>query len=384
MTAAEGTVRGGLWRRLGDIDYQHAIYRLARFNPAVSAHEFRTRMRGYRVFWILFAYTAIACAAFFITLWTVAWAAQFNQGGPGLHQTNLGRLVLSVVSYTQLTLILLIVPAYAAGAITMEREKRTLEMLRATLLSPSDVVTGKLVVVLALGLTLLLTTLPVAAWCLLLGGVAPVEIVYAYTYLFAVCLFVATLGLALSTVLGRSIGAVVVTYGLLIVIMIAFPIVVAIVEGIAQHSPTSLRFSGTGAALTLACLGALGAYLLFLALRWLWQRLLGARAAGVCAVVTMGVPILLFLYVLLPRGPFFTPLSHASLFWLLITQPYIALSGVLDGMAAQLVSGAAFRGRFGGVSGLQFYLWLVSTGLATLSAAGLWALSIRTFRLRAR
>jgi ABC-type transport system involved in multi-copper enzyme maturation permease subunit len=368
------------WSRLLQVDYQGLCYRVARFNPAVSAHEFRTRMRGYRVFWTLFAYTLIACAAFFITLWFVAWQAQLNTGAPGLRQHDLGRLVLSAISHTQLTLILLILPAYSAGAVTMEREKRTLEMLRATLLSASDVITGKLIVVLALGLTLLLTSLPVAAWCLLLGGVAPFEILLVYSYLFALCLFVATLGLCFSTLLGRSIAAVVGTYGVLIGVLIAFPIILSIIEAVVMRNPVGAHFGDTGALITIGVLGALGVWLGFLAVRWLWGRLLGGRLAKVGLVLAVLVPLGLLCYA---GNLSWHLLSRTSMLWLLVTEPYFALSAVMDGLAAQSIAGSIFRGRTG-VSGLQGYLWMASTGGATLFAAGLWALSIRTFRLRAK
>ncbi|MBN1459173.1 MAG: ABC transporter permease [Armatimonadetes bacterium] len=192
---------------------EEGLYRAFRFNPCVARHELRLHMRGWRPFIVLLAYASIASAAVLLTFLPALLEESYGSYGE-----ELGRVALTVLSFTQLTLILLLLPAYAAAAIAMEREKRTLDMLRATLVTPADVVTGKLLVVFAFGVVLLLTSLPVAAWCLLLGGVSPKEILYTYSYLLAAGALVSALGLAFSARVARPMGAVVSTYGALILL----------------------------------------------------------------------------------------------------------------------------------------------------------------------
>jgi hypothetical protein len=202
------------------------LYRVFRFNPCVAVHELRLRMRGWRPFIVLLAYAGIACAA--AALAWIPLALEQHRFGP--RAIEIGRITFAVLAHTQLTLILLIVPAYAAGAVTMEREKRTLEMLRASLVTPSDIVSGKLLVILAFGLVLLITSVPVASWCVLLGGVAPEEVFYVYTFLFAVAFFAAALGMLYSARMRRSMGAIVAAYGTLIatgVLSMLIPLILA-------------------------------------------------------------------------------------------------------------------------------------------------------------
>ena len=116
---------------------ESGLYRLFRLNPCIAINELRMRMRGVRPFLVLCLYAGIASAAVLIALAAMTYERRVVYG-PYAHQA--GRTTFTVLAHTQLTLILLILPAYGAGAITMEREKRTLEMLRAALVSAGDVV----------------------------------------------------------------------------------------------------------------------------------------------------------------------------------------------------------------------------------------------------
>lgn len=85
-----------------------------------------------------------------------------------------------VVTSTLITLIALVAPALTANAITLERERRTLDLLVATPLTARELLTGKLVGSMALVLLLLALTLPISAISLLLGGTTLAEMVETY------------------------------------------------------------------------------------------------------------------------------------------------------------------------------------------------------------
>ncbi len=85
-----------------------------------------------------------------------------------------------VIILTLSTLIALIVPALTANAITLERERRTLDLLVATPLTARELLTGKLVGSMALVLLLLALTLPISAISLLLGGTTLAEMMETY------------------------------------------------------------------------------------------------------------------------------------------------------------------------------------------------------------
>lgn len=358
------------------VDLEAGCYRLLKLNPCVAMHELRLRMRGTRVYWVLFAYAGIAAVTFLIALWATAWQSNLT-GGPGLREQNLGRIVLTVLAYTQLVLVLLILPAYAAGAITMEREKRTMEMLRATLLTPSDVVTGKLSVVLSLGVLLLLSSLPIGAWSLLLGGVAPEEVAMIYSYLLAVAVFAAALGMVFSALLGRSLGAVVAVYGLLLGLLIV-PSVVLTIVSVGHSAPPSLG-AGWGAVWVFS-LGLVCAWLVFLGLRWLGWRILGRRLRRLVTPLAALVALIPLCFLLWPGGSVLTQAAKLKAGWLIMVEPYMTLAGLIWGGDLTTVF-IGYSSSAGPVSA-QFLVWLVGTALSLLGAAGCWATAVRVYRVR--
>ena len=317
------------------------LHRILGFNPCVAVHELRMRMRGARPFIVVFFYALIAAAAMIITLAVVGWERRAMYGLMA-DESSMGRTALTVLAYTQLTLILLILPAYAAGAITMEREKRTLEMLRATLLSPWDVVTGKLLVVVAFGGILLLTSLPVAAWCMLLGGVSPEEVFYVFTYLFVVAGWVSALGLLLSSLLRRSIGAIVGTYGTLIALGLGSYIMLVIFMMVLVRSGGGPPPFGDGGAIAIVGTYALVVgWLLFVALRWLWRSSSrwGRPGIPVAAIATIAMLLAFAVGAIVA----YEGVRGASVTWLVTVNPYAGLSGVLDETAGGMLI-AGFSG----------------------------------------
>ena len=94
-----------------------ALHKALAFNPAVTVHELRMRMRGFRPFGALLATTLLASAAVLVTY---HWYDTFSYGGD---LTNVGRYCFYALSYTLLAVITIGMPAYAAGALTMRRRK---------------------------------------------------------------------------------------------------------------------------------------------------------------------------------------------------------------------------------------------------------------------
>ncbi len=359
------------------LDVEATSYRLLRLNPCVAVHELRLRMRGPRAFWVLFFCAAVAAGAFLLTLW--AEAIEPGSRGVDWYQSGLGRTVLTVIAYTQLVLLLLILPAYSAGAVTMEREKRTLDMLRATLLTPGDVVSGKLLVVLALGFILLLTSLPIAAWSLFLGGVAPEEILYLYTYLAVVGCFAAALGLLFSSLLGRSVGAVVASYGtLLALLLLPLLLTVILFSGSHPSNPGRVPLGHLWGALLLALVALACSWLVFLAARWAWRRLFGDRYPTLSYPLPALAAVALLVFALAPGSLALTAASKLPVGWFVAVDPFVVPAGILEGsqMMTDLV-GPGLKGL-----DLQVLFWGVCIVLGLLAAAFCWALSVRVFRVR--
>jgi ABC-type transport system involved in multi-copper enzyme maturation permease subunit len=212
---------------------ESGLQRHLHFNPCVLGHELRMRMRGGRLFRAYLFFTLLSMAPVLIGFALMA-ADRGSSSAPAAPEAR-GEVLFQVLLYTQLALILFILPAHAAGSLALEREKRTLEMLRATLLTPTDVVSGKLLVVVAFAATLLLTSLPIATWCVMLGGVEPVQVLTGYAYLFAVSLGIVALGTLVSCWVQRSVAAISTTYGLVLLSVISLPAAAGVTSALVEE-----------------------------------------------------------------------------------------------------------------------------------------------------
>lgn len=193
-------------------------------NPVVTK-ELRSRMRGSRAYWLLFGYLVLLSLILFFSY--LAW---WN-GSQGAMQTGsaaagftVGRLFFKILFYSQAVLIALITPALTAGAISIEREQRTFEMLRSTTLSPRSIVLGKLTSSVSFVILLLTSSLPLLSLCFLLGGVSPGEVFFAYLLLVGDAFLFGAIGLAWSAYAANTATATALSYATLILFFaLTFP-----------------------------------------------------------------------------------------------------------------------------------------------------------------
>ncbi|MEN3002315.1 MAG: ABC transporter permease subunit [Armatimonadota bacterium] len=172
------------WRR-----YLRGIFTQVLGNPVV-ARELRVRVRFARAYWLQALYLL-----FLILIVGIAYAGTLGSQiamDPYRAQQYLQQFYW-VIFGTLTSLIVLIAPGLTASAITLERERRTLDLLLATPLSARELLTGKLVGSFAFLVLLLALTLPASAVCILLGGATFAEVLESY-------LMLALSGLTLSAV----------------------------------------------------------------------------------------------------------------------------------------------------------------------------------------
>lgn len=352
------------------------LYRIFRFNPAVVILELRTRLRGQRPYGVLFFYAFIASAAMVITFLVLGEHSTIR-GGP---TTTEGHAALVVMAMVQLTLVLLIMPAYSAGTIALEREKKTLELMQTSMLSPTDVVSGKLLTIMAFAVMLLLAGLPVAAWSLMLGGVSPSQVLLVYSYLLAVALEVTALGLALSAMSERAVTSVVVTYGVLFFLLGGMPtIIMSLLEALLTPGLSSLLGVG-GATVLLLIAAVVLAGLLYMVLRGVVHRkpALAGTVLGMAipAAVAVGAGLLI---VAVGANALSTIASwHPGM--LMLLHPYVGLASMLEpDVASGLASGVSSSFTM-----TPFIVWLLNTGIAVIFATFLWFLAISMYRLKSK
>lgn len=183
---------------------------------AVGVKELRGRVRGRRAFVVLTFYLL------FLGLFAWAWelVAERNyvqnaslQGGSAAFASALvGQEVFGALILIETLLVVFLAPAFTSGAISLEREKQTLDMLTATPISSFAIVIGKLISALAYVFLLIAASIPLTAIVFVFGGVGPDDVVRAYSVLIATAFGLGSLGLFISAVMQRTQGATVVTF----------------------------------------------------------------------------------------------------------------------------------------------------------------------------
>src|SRR5258708_39320970 len=137
-------------------------------NPIV-VKEGVSRMRTWRAPVVATLYVSLIGAVGFAWLNLGEAGSQFNDGRP--IAAVVGSQAFAAMAFFQLGLVCLFAPALAAGAISGERERQTLDVLLVSRVSAFGIVWGKLLASMAYAVLLILTALPIFAAVFLFGGI---------------------------------------------------------------------------------------------------------------------------------------------------------------------------------------------------------------------
>ena len=191
-------------------------------NPVVLK-ELRGRMRGVRAF-VLLTFHLLVMSGFVLFL-LFTYQASSNYVYNTLTAQMLGKYLFAGLVGIELLLASFITPAVTASAISGERERQTLDLLKTTLLPAHSLVLGKLTAALVFVLLLLVAGLPLQSLSFLLGGVAPEEIMIASVLLIATAFLYGTAGIFFSTLMRRTLGATVLTYAFTLLTILGLPLI---------------------------------------------------------------------------------------------------------------------------------------------------------------
>lgn len=156
---------------------------------------------------------------------------------------TIGAQLFSALSVGAVVLIAFITPALTAGALSGERERRTLDLLLVTRASTLGLVAGKLLGSLLYVMFLLTASLPAFALVYLYGGVLPHYLALVFVVAAATALTHATLGLLLSALFRRTLVALVLSYLIVLALVLGAPIAAGAVAIARQGGP---GFGGPG------------------------------------------------------------------------------------------------------------------------------------------
>ena len=212
-------------RRAGD----RIAARMAKLNLGVNplmVRELRGYMRGTRACAVLTVYIAIVSGIALLLYMGVSLANPISGVG---NSSEVGSILFYVVVGLQIVLVSFVGPAFTVSAISGERERHTFGLLKITLLSPRQIVWGKLIPVLGYVLLLVLATIPLFSLAFLLGGVEPAQFAVALCVILASAALFTTLGLFVSSRAHNTLSATIVTYSIVVGIVIGLSVLPTLV-----------------------------------------------------------------------------------------------------------------------------------------------------------
>jgi ABC-type transport system involved in multi-copper enzyme maturation permease subunit len=180
---------------------------------AIGVKELRGRMRGRRAFVIVTAYLLVLAGfAWMMALILEREYAAALGGSAAFASAQIGRGVFGALMILQTVLVIVLAPAFTTGAISLEREKQTLDMLAATPISSLALVVGKLFSALTYVFILIFASIPLTAIVFVFGGVGPEHVVRGYLILLAAALGLGAVGLFFSALIQRTQAATIGAY----------------------------------------------------------------------------------------------------------------------------------------------------------------------------
>lgn len=171
---------------------------------ALVKRELLTKLRSRWIFYWLLAFAGIA-------IFTVLTAWPHRD----LKLAMVSRISSQMVSGFLFVLFFgcaVFVPGVAGGAISLEKETRTYELLHLTLIRPSGLITGKLLNVAGMFLLFVIAVSPVVGCISFLAGVDPRQFLWSGLMLGTCTLSCATAGIMCSTLFRRTQAAIVASY----------------------------------------------------------------------------------------------------------------------------------------------------------------------------
>ncbi|MFD1677722.1 ABC transporter permease [Alicyclobacillus fodiniaquatilis] len=202
-------------------------------NPLL-AKEFRQRMRTLRAPVIVTGYVLCMVSLTFFLLY------ENVQGQLYLVQPTKSQQVFVGLSLLQMVVIAFLTPAFAAGSVSGERERKTLAVLLTTPISPLGILVGKVLSSSALMVLLVVVTLPIYSLVFLYGGAVPQEVVAVLAFQLFTIVVIAALCVLFSTIALRSTWSTVLSYGSVSFMMIVFGALGYGLKTLYQQNPIDL------------------------------------------------------------------------------------------------------------------------------------------------
>ena len=209
-------------------------------NPMIIK-ELRQRLRERRS-WLLPTLYLLVISGIVVCVYYFNTDTGRRLRGAEVQGADIGQAIFLAVVLTQISVLLLMAPVFSSGAITIEREQRTLAGLLTSLLTAPQIWWGKFATALLYLLLLLISALPLMALPFAFGGVEPLDFFKAVGSIVLTLASICTLGLWCSATFRRSVHATATCYAIVLVLTV----VTAIAFGMLYSHWQQSHFDASG------------------------------------------------------------------------------------------------------------------------------------------
>ena len=172
-------------------------------NNPIFVREMKGAMRDPKIICLILGYVALL-GVILMFLWPTSGIFSLA--------SDSSQNIFTIFLMSNLALILLLVPALTSPSITTERENNSFDLLFTSLMTPGEILRGKLMASIAMIFLVILVSMPVAALCALSGGIDPRLLLRAYFVIVLSAVTYGLLGLALSAVCKQTFTALILCY----------------------------------------------------------------------------------------------------------------------------------------------------------------------------
>lgn len=195
-----------------------------KINPVLD-NEIRRNMRSMKVSWMIFGGNLLLALVAVVTCFGTAAGKEYMAAG----QYRFPVQCYMLMAYVLFLLICLLVPGIAGGSIAIERERRTLDILLTTHLSPWKIIVGKLEASLGVIFMLAFSSLPVVALVMVYGGIGLADMLALVAILVVSGIFIGSIGVFCSAISRKTTMATILSYVIVLFLVLGtFTLVVVV------------------------------------------------------------------------------------------------------------------------------------------------------------
>lgn len=192
-------------------------------NP-VHRQEAGLRIRSARFAVTVFLYDMflVGIALFgFEIVFNVHWNRHVDYSGASL--------VYLIMIALETTMVVFMLPVFTAGSIAGEREKQTLDILMTTVISPRQIILGKLASSISVVMLLVISSLPILSIVFTVGGVGMADLFQFVLLMFIISVFIGSIGILASVMFQKTVHATVFSFGMVLILCVGTIAVVVVV-----------------------------------------------------------------------------------------------------------------------------------------------------------